>query len=84
MALFYGTFGVQYAHRPHPALKVADPSGWITVNAEDYMTAHKFLHWLTDGAFAFLYDEKEFGNELQDFFPRGEIFYVRAPEGFER
>lgn len=54
---FYATFGVQYAHDPHPVLppEFCNPDGVMEVIAPDMERARALVSAATDNAYAFLY-----------------------------
>ena len=64
------TFGVQYAHEPHPRFSAADPKGWVAVMAPDYEAARDLVVERLGTDWAFLRGASEL---RADRYPAGEI-----------
>ena len=66
MKIFHATFGVKYAHEPHPSgfNDEVHPDGYITIEAPDEMSARKFMMARYDNAYAFMYPESAFSAHL--------------------
>ena len=65
------TFGVQYAHEPHPAWDGAHPDGWVAIEAPDEAAARELAATALGSAWAFLYGPGE--GLVESYHPRGEI-----------
>jgi hypothetical protein len=53
---FYVTFGVRYAHEPHPYWKGAHPDGWLTVQAPDEEAARLLVRTFIGLKWSMMYD----------------------------
>jgi hypothetical protein len=73
---FYLTFGTNHTPGRHPNLDVADPDGWVTITAPDYLTARAVAVYLAGSAWSMLYTDPTdvlatYGGE--PIFPRGQL-----------
>lgn len=79
MPKFFVTFGQKYFHDPHPLGDVANPNGWVEVEAQNELDARKQVIGLIEDKWSMLYTEEEFTSEkyafeemrTMDYFPRG-------------
>ena len=63
---YFVTLGLQYAHEPHPYLPrhMAQPGGYLLVQAEDENRARDAVYAVIGTAYAFLYTQDEFDGTL--------------------
>lgn len=85
----YFTFGVQYAHEPHPSATEdmpIHPDGWWEVKASSYGLAGVVVHALTGGKWAFGYTGlgTERGQLDPSYHPLGCIYRVEIRGGDPR
>jgi hypothetical protein len=80
MKIFHATFGVKYAHEPHPSgfTKEVNPNGYITIEAPDEMSAREFMKARYDNAYAFMYPDAAFSAHLH---PLGELARFKVVQG---
>lgn len=76
MADFYVTFGVQYAHIPHPTDPNVHPDGYVRITAEDELAARTMAYARWDDNWAFMYTEQDFSFEHH---PLGELAHYTVP-----
>jgi hypothetical protein len=76
------TFGMRYAHEPHPKAGLLDftptPDGYVVIEAEDEFTARMAAFAFLGKAWAFIYAEPF--EDWSDRFPRGELARFKAPD----
>lgn len=74
---FYATFGVKYAHDPHPILppEFCNPDGVMAVIAPSMDIARAMVSAATGNAYAFLYEWPENGSpgiaKMEHYYPAG-------------
>lgn len=75
MRSHFVTFGVQYAHEPHPRCAWVHPDGWLRIEAQTEQDARLAAVDLLGSAWSMCYtpsDEDEWRDSIK-FFPRGEL-----------
>lgn len=77
------TFGNRYRNEVHPVLGNYPilPDGWMTIEAEDEITAREWLRDVLKSLYSSIYEEKEFFEGGHDaYFPRGCLGDVQKAE----
>jgi len=82
---FYLTFGTMYRpagqardeYEAHPHWPYADPSGWVTIMATDYLAARRQADLYFGDKFSTVYPPERFDtSSSRRFFPRGQIALI--------
>lgn len=80
MKKFYLTFGVQYAHEPHPRGVHVHPDGYVVITARDMDVARDIVVQLYGRNWSNLYSENEFMQEdVTSFYPKGPLLNIQVP-----
>jgi len=75
------TFGVQYAHEPHPRFLAAHPDGWVAVFASDERIARCAAVAVLGTAWSSIYHPEDDGYPRGDgHYPRGELGRIESTD----